>query len=84
MTRETAHAFELFTLKSLEDKLFRLFCGRDASAKSVNFNQSILCLKFCLALSPSLFPVLPTQVAASGRLLSTLCCSLIIGLNMPA
>ena len=34
MARETAHAFELFTLKSLEDKLFRAFCGRDASAKS--------------------------------------------------
>ena len=34
MTRETAHAFELFTLKSLEDKLFRAFCGKDASTES--------------------------------------------------
>ena len=75
MTRETAHAFELFTLKSLEDKLFRAFCQP---------NQNNLCLKFCPALYPYPFPVLSTQVAASGRLLSTLCCSLIIGLNMPA
>ena len=56
MTRETAHAFELFTLKSLGDKLFRAFVEEMRQP-----NQNNLCLKFCPALSPPSFLSYPLK-----------------------